>query len=352
MVGVQLQYTLRMKAIRCFEYGAADVLELVDVETPTPRRGEVLVRIHAATVSAEDPKLRAFDHPAFLQLPIGLLVGYPRPRRGIWGMELSGTVTAVGAGVTRFAIGDRVFGYTGVGLGAHAEYRCLPETGILAQMPPGMSYAEAAAIPNGALSALAYLRNMGGLRSGERVLVYGASGSVGTAAVQLAKAFGARVTGVCSGRNVELVRSLGADAVIDYSARDFREDGARYDIVFDTVGRTRMRDVTALLTPRGRYLVTVFGFRDCLRMLWTWLRGGQRIIGGASNFHWKPRDLELICKLYSERRWTSVIDRTYPWLEASEAHRYVEQGHKRGNVVLLMTDAGRHPAYESRCLRG
>jgi len=329
-----------MKAIRCFEYGAADVLELVDVETPVPGRGELLVRIHAATVSAEDPKMRAFDHPAFLKLPIGLLVGYPRPRRGIWGMELAGTVAGVGAGATRFAIGDRVFGYTGVGLGAHAEYRCLRETGILAKMPAGMSYAEAAAIPNGALSALAYLRNLGGLRSGERLLVYGASGSVGTAAVQLAKAFGAHVTGVCSRRNLDLVKSLGADEVIDYTEQDFREGGARYDVVFDTMGHTRMHDVAASLTPRGRYLVTVFGFCDCLRMLWTWLRGGQRIIGGASNFHWQPADLQLICDLYGQGRWTSVIDRTYPWLEAGEAHRYVEQGHKRGNVVLVVHDAG------------
>ena len=334
---MRLRYTGIMKAIRCFEYGSAEVLRFVEVATPAPRRGEVLVQIHATTVTAEDPKMRAFDHPAFLSLPIALLVGYPRPRRGIWGMELAGVVSALGRGVTRFEVGDRVFGYTGVGLGAHAEYRCLPETGILAKIPPGMSFAEAAAIPNGGLSALAYLRHMASLQAGEHVLVYGASGSVGTAAVQLAKALGARVTGVCSTKNVALVESLGADAVIDYTARDFRESTSRYDIVFDTIGRTTLKDAQEILTPRGRYLVTVFGLSDCLRMLWTRLTGGQRMIGGASNFYWKPSDLELFCDLSAAGQWRSVIDRTYPWLEAAEAHRYVEAGHKCGNVVLVVS---------------
>jgi NADPH:quinone reductase-like Zn-dependent oxidoreductase len=328
---------LPMKALRCFEYGSADVLQLVEVETPVPRRREVLVRIQATTVSAEDPKMRAFDHPPLFRLPVALLFGYPRPRRGIWGMEFAGVIAGVGDGVTRFSVGDRVFGYTGVGLGAHAEYRCLPETGILAQVPPSMTFVEAAAVPNGALTALAYLRNMAGLCSGERVLVYGASGAVGTAAVQLAKALGAQVTGVCSTRNVSLVQSLGADEVIDYTQQDFRQGAAaRYDIIFDTVGRTTMKDVRASLTPRGRYLVTVFGLCEMLRMPWTRLRGGQRMIGGASNFHWKPEDLELLCTLIAQGRWASVIDRTYPWLEAAQAHRYVEEGHKRGNVVLIV----------------
>lgn len=255
-------------------------------------------------------------------------------------MELAGVVTAVGAGVTRFSVGDRVFGYTGVGLGAHAEFRCLPETGIVAKIPPRMSYAEAATVPNGALSALAYLRNMAALEAGEHVLVYGASGAVGTAAIQLAKAFGAKVTGVCSARNVSLVKSLGADDVIDYTEQDFRNGPSCYDVVFDTVGRTAMNDVRPLLTRRGRYLVTVFGFRDCLRMFWTWLTRGPRLIGGASNFHWKPEDLTLICTLFEEGRYASVIDRTYPWFEAAEAHRYVERGHKRGNVVLLFQPDG------------
>ena len=169
---------------------------------------------------------------------------------------------------------------------------------------------------------------------------YGASGAVGTAAVQLAKAFGANVTGVCSTRNVPLVKSLGADEVVDYTRQDFRKSATRYDIIFDTVGRTSMRDVSVLLTHRGRYLVTVFGFRDWLRMLWTSLWNGQRMIGGASNFYWKPEDLELLCSLIADGRWKSVIDRTYPWRDVARAHRYVEQGHKRGNVVLIVEQTG------------
>jgi NADPH:quinone reductase-like Zn-dependent oxidoreductase len=329
-----------MKAIVCPEYGPADLLKIAEVETPVPRRREVLVRIVATTVSAEDPKLRAFEHPWLHRLPVALLFGYPRPRRGIWGMEFAGMIAAIGDGVTRFAAGERVFGYTGIGLGAHAQYRCLPESGVLTKMPPRLSYAEAAAIPNGALTALVYLRNMARLRAGEHVLVYGASGAVGTAAVQLAKAFGARVTGVCSTRNVPLVRSLGADEVIDYTQEERLPAAQRYDVIFDTVGGTTLGAVQRSLAPRGRYLVTVFGARDCVRMLWTCLGRGPRMIGGASNFHWKPQDLDLICNLIAEGRWTSVIDRTYPWLDAAQAHRYVEAGHKRGNVVLLVEHDG------------
>lgn len=325
-----------MKAIVGSEYGSAEVLKFVELETPLPKRDEVRVRIHATTVSAEDPKMRAFKHPPFHRWAVALLYGYPRPRRGIWGMEFAGVIDAVGAGVTRFAVGERVFGYTGIGLGAHAEYRCLSERAILCKIPANVSYAEAAAVPNGALTALAYLRNMAKLRSGERVLVYGASGAVGTAAIQLAKWFGAHVTGVCSTRNVSLVASLGADQVIDYTRQDCRLDAARYDVIFDTIGCTTMADVKASLTPRGRYLVTVFGFRDWLRIVLSSRKGGQRMIGGAANFHWKPADLELFRRLLTEARWTSVIDRTYPWLEVQQAHRYVEQGHKRGNVVLLV----------------
>lgn len=249
-------------------------------------------------------------------------------------------IEAVGADATRFTVGDRVFGYTGIGLGAHAEYRCLPETGVLAVMPESMTYCEAAAVPNGALTALTYLRNMADLRPGESVLVYGASGAVGTAAVQLAKAFGANVTGVCSTRNVPLVKSLGADEVVDYTRQDFRKSATRYDIIFDTVGRTSMRDASTLLTRRGRYLVTVFGFRDWLRMFWTSLWNGQRMIGGASNFYWMSEDLELLCSLIADGRWQSVIDRIYPWRDVARAHRYVEQGHKRGNVVLIVEQTG------------
>lgn len=317
------------------------MLRLVELPTPLPRRDEVLVRICATTVSAEDPKMRGFDHPAAFRLPLAILYGYPRPRRGVWGMEFAGVVASVGRSVTRFAVGDHVFGYTGVGLGAHAQFRCLPETGVIARIPPSMSFVEAAAMPNGALTALVYLRNMARLQTGETILIYGASGAVGTAAVQLAKALGATVTGVCSGRNSALVKSLGADDVVDYTAEDYRRSARRYDVVFDTVGRTTLRDVGAILTRHGRYLVTVFELRDTLRMLWSSWLGGPRMIGGASNFYWKPADLESLCELFVQGKLKPVIDRTYPWTAVADAHRYVEAGHKRGNVVLEVDHEGR-----------
>lgn len=334
-----------MNAIVFDRYGPADVLTLAQVPTPAPRAREVRVRIHAASVSAEDPKLRAFDHPPLLHLPVGLLFGFRRPRIRILGMELAGVIDAVGSEVTRFQVGDEVFGYTGIWHGAHAEYRCLPESALLVRKPAGTSFAEAAAIPNGGLTALVYLRSMGRLRAGERVLIYGASGAVGTAAVQLAKHLGAHVTAVCSSRNVELVRSLGADHVIDYLREDCTKSSARYDIVFDTVTKLSWSRVRPILTPVGRYLVTQFSLVDLLRMAWTALRKGPRIIGGASNFHWTSEVLEELAALVHDGCLRTVVDRAYPLGEAAEAHRYVERGHKRGNVVLLIaphadTDAG------------
>ncbi|WP_437287388.1 NAD(P)-dependent alcohol dehydrogenase [Sorangium sp. So ce406] len=325
-----------MKAVVFTAYGPPEVLRLAEVDKPVPGNREVLVRIRATTVSAEDPKMRAFKHPPLLWLPIGLLFGFRRPRKTILGMEFAGEVEAVGRDVTRYRAGDPVFGYTGTGLGAHAEYRCLPEDAIMAARPGNMSCEQAACIPNGALTALVYLRNMARLRPQEDVLVYGASGAVGTAAVQLAKVLGARVTGVCSGRNVALVESLGADEVIDYTKEDFTRSGRTYDIVFDTIGKTSLARVEGSLRPGGRYLVTVFGVRELLQMLWTWSRGGKRIVGGASNFHWTRDDLAYLRDLVELGKLTAVIDRSYPLADAAEAHRYVENGHKRGNVVLTM----------------
>ena len=206
-----------MRAVVFRRYGPPGVLAVEEVADPVPKDDEILVRVHASTVSAEDPKMRRFDHPWILRVPIALLFGYPRPRTRVLGMELSGEVEAVGSKVTRFDVGDAVFAYTGIRLGAHAEYRCLPEGGVIARKPDTVTFEDAAAVPNSMLTALVYLRTMGALARGERVLVYGASGAVGTAAVQLAKYFGAEVTGVCSTRNLSLVRALGADHVVDYT---------------------------------------------------------------------------------------------------------------------------------------
>jgi NADPH:quinone reductase-like Zn-dependent oxidoreductase len=330
-----------MKAVVFDSYGPADVLSIADVPTPSPKPNEVRILVHAASVSAEDPKMRAFDHPPLLWLPVGVLFGFTRPRFRILGMELAGEIDAVGRDVERFRVGDHVFGYTGVRLGAHAEYRCLPESGVLAKKPENVSFAEAAAIPNGALTALVFLRNMAKLEPGERILIHGASGAVGTAAVQLAKHFGAHTTGVCSTRNVDLIGSLGADEVIDYTREDFTRRTGAYDVVFDTVAKTSFARVKPSLTPRGRYLVTQFGARELWQMAWTAMVRGQRIIGGASNFYWTAKDLEELSGLIQAGRLRAVIDRRFSLEEAVLAHRYVEQGHKRGNVVLTLVTEDR-----------
>jgi NADPH:quinone reductase-like Zn-dependent oxidoreductase len=326
-----------MKAVVFRKYGPPEQLAIEELATPTPKPDQVLVRVHAATVSAEDPKLRGFQHPALLRLPIALLMGYPRPRVRVLGMELSGVVAAVGAKVERFRVGDAVFGYTGIGLGAHAEYCCLSTRAVIAHKPSELSFEDAAALPNSALTALIYLRNMAKLASGERVLVYGASGAVGSAAVQLAKYLGAEVTGVCSTRNLELVRSLGADRVIDYTKQRFTDEEQIYDVVFDTVGKTHFSNVRPVLSSNGRYLITEFGMRELLQMLSTRLGAGPRVIGGASNFHWTAADLELIAGMSIAGQFRAVIDRCYPMSEVAQAHRYVETKRKRGNVVLRMT---------------
>lgn len=329
-----------MKAAIFDRYGPADVLTIAEVPTPTPGPNEIRIRVHAAGVSAEDPKLRAFDHPPLFWLPVGLLFGFRKPRVRILGMELAGEVDAVGRDVERFRVGDQVFGYTGIRHGAYAEYRCLPERGVLAHKPPHTSFVEAAAIPNGALTALVYLRDMAKLARGEQVLIHGASGAVGTAAVQLARHIGAHVTGVCSTRNLELVASLGADEVIDYTREDFTLRPAAYDVVFDTVSRTSFRQVRRVLKDRGRYLVTQFGLRELLQMAWTAMVGGKRIIGGASNFRWTAERLEELAGLLRAGHLRAVVDRRYPLEEVVLAHRYVEQGHKRGNVVLTIGGDG------------
>lgn len=327
----------RMKAVVFRKYGSPEVLAIEEVAMPTPKPDEVLVRVRAASVSAEDPKLRAFDHPALLRLPIALLMGYPRPRVRVLGMELSGEVAAIGSKVSRFRVGDAVFGYTGVRLGAHAEYRCIREQGVIAHKPSSLSFEEAAALPNSALTALVYLRNMAKLTRGERVLIYGASGAVGSAAVQLAKHFGGEVTGVCSTRNLELVHALGADRVIDYTQQRFSDEARLYDIVFDTVGKTRFAEVRRVLSPSGRYLITEFGARELVQMLTTRIFGAPRVIGGASNFHWTAADLQMIAQLTTASQFRPVVDRCYPLSEVAEAHRYVETKRKRGNVILCIS---------------
>ena len=316
-----------MKAIVYTKFGPPDVLQLQEVEKPTPKDNEVLVKIVATTVVKEDPDMRA--SPGFN----GLL----KPRNTILGQELAGEVEAVGRNVTRFKPGDQVFGIDM--FGAYAEYKCMPEYGALAIKPANVSYEEAASVPNGALTALPFLRDKGAIRSGQTVLIYGASGSVGAAAVQLGKYYGAEVTGVCSTANLAWVRSLGADQVIAYTQQDFTKNGKTYDVIFDTVGKRSFSECKGSLTDEGTYLATVPTPLIMLQALWPAKSGSKKVRFAATGLRparEKIKDLVFLAELIEAGKIKPVIDRCYPLEETAEAHRYVEQGHKKGNVVITV----------------
>jgi NADPH:quinone reductase-like Zn-dependent oxidoreductase len=321
-----------MKAVVCTKYGPPEVLQLKEVEKPTPKDNEVLVKIYATTVNATDPMGRA-GKPFLARLVPPALT---KPKYPVLGNELAGEIEAVGKDVTLYKEGDQVYGLTGLGSGAHAEYKCMPEDRLLAIKPTNMTYEEAAAIPGGALTSLIFLRDKGNIQSGQKVLVYGASGSVGTAAVQLAKYFGAEVTGVCSTANLEMVKSLGADNVIDYTQEDFTKTGETYDIIFDTVGKTSFSRCKGALKKNGIYLETFPELGIFLQMLWTSMVGSKKAIFTASSFKFSTEDLSFLKELIEAGKIKPVIDRTYPLEQIAEAHRYVETGHKRGNVVITV----------------
>ncbi len=319
-----------MKAATYSSYGPPDVLKLADVARPTPKDNEVLVWVRASSVTSGDARMRGFRVSGLFWLPLRLWLGLFGPRYPIPGMEFSGRVMAAGAKVTRFKVGEPVFGLNL--FGANAEYAVVPEDAVMAPKPDMLSDAEAAAVPFGALTALLFLRDLGQVKSGHHVAVYGASGNVGVFAVQLAKYFGATVTGVCSAANMALVKSLGADRVVDYASHDFTAGGETYDIIFDTVGRTRFAHCKRALKPHGRHLFLDGGLREIAQTLATALRRGKRVIFGVPSP--AQEDLAVIKTLIEAGQITPVIDRTYPLHDIAEAHRYVDTGRKRGSVVI------------------
>jgi len=325
-----------VKAIVYTEYGPPDVLQLKEVEKPTPKDDQVLIRVYATTVTTGDCNVRGF---VFVPPGFGILArlwhGLRKPKKNILGTELAGEIEAVGKDVTLFKKGDQVFGIGSDSLGAYAEYVCLPEEGALAIKPANMTYEEAATVPFGAGTALFFLRDKGNIQSGQKVLINGASGGVGTYAVQLAKYFGAEVTGVCSTTNLELVKSLGTDKVIDYTKEDFTKNGETYDAIFDTVvGKTSFSGCRNSLEQNGLYLAVAGGLQEVVQMLWTSMIGSKKVLAGPAPE--RKEDLVFLKELIEAGKIKSVIDRRYPLEQIAEAHRYVDKGHKKGNVVITV----------------
>jgi len=330
-----------MKAIVCTEYGTPDVLQLKEVAKPTPKDNEVLIRVHATSVNFGDLMARNFKAVSprkfNMLFPFWLLskisFGLRKPNITILGNELAGEIEAIGKDVKRFKKGDRVFGYPGLSFGAYAEYVCLPENGVLAIKPTNMTYEEAAVVPYGAIMALNLLRKAN-IQPGRKVLVNGASGGIGSAAVQIAKHFGAEVTGVCGTPRLEFVKSLGADHVIDYTKEDFTQNGKTYDFIFDILGKGSFSRVKHSLKPNGILLFASFKMKHLLQMLWTSMIGGRKVICALAPG--SVEDLISVKELIEAGKLKAVIDRCYPLEQTAEAHRYVEQGRKQGNVVIAI----------------
>jgi NADPH:quinone reductase-like Zn-dependent oxidoreductase len=314
-------------------YGPPDVVELREVEKPSPKDDEVLIRVRATTVNSGDWRVRSLEVPAGFKLLSRLFLGFWKPRQPILGTELAGTIEAVGAGVTKLEVGDDVFAFSGVRMGCHAEYKCMPEDRVVLK-PENLSYDEAAALSFGGTTALHYLRR-GKLQRGESVLVNGASGAVGVALVQLAsKHFGAEVTGVCSGANAELVRSLGATRVIDYTKEDFTKNGETYDVIVDTAGTAPFSRSGSSLKAGGRLLLVLAGLGATLQAPWVSLWSDKKVIAGPAAEH--VADLRLLAELARANKFRPIIDHRYPFDQIVEAHRYVDTGRKRGSVVVTL----------------
>ena len=326
-----------MKAYVCEKYGPPEVLQLKEVENPVPKDNEVLIKVHATTVNAADCNVRGLSYiPTGLGFIAKSMLGFKKPRISITGSVLAGEVEATGEKVTSFKIGDQVFG-TGPELGAYAEYACRPEKGALALKPGNTSFEEAATVPYGALTALYFLRDAAKVSPGQKVLVNGASGGVGVYAVQLARYFGAEVTGVCGTRNVEFVKSLGAHKAIDYTQEDPAKMGEKWDVILDVVvGKTSFTRFKKSLTSRGYYLAVAGGLGDMLQMIRTSFAKGKKVIFGGGTACEKKENLEFLKDLIEEGKLKPVLDKTFPFKDLVEAHRYTESGSKRGSVAVSL----------------
>jgi NADPH:quinone reductase-like Zn-dependent oxidoreductase len=330
-----------MKAITYTEYGTPDVLRLQEIAELAPKDNEVLIRNYATTVNFGDLMARnfkavsphKFNMPLMLWLPALLAFGVSKPRKHVLGSEFAGEVEAVGKAVTRFKPGDQVFGYLGESMGAYAQYCCIPENGVAAIKPANLTYEEAAVLPYGAIMALSLLRKAN-LQPGQKVLINGASGGIGSAAVQIAKYFGAEVTGVCGTPRLEFVKSLGADQVIDYTKEDFTQNGETYDLIFDILGKSSFSRCQNSLKQNGQYLLASFKTKQLLQMLWSSKSGGKRVICTLAPGN--VGDLNSVKELIEAGKIKALIDQCYPMEQAAEAHRYVEEGRKKGNVVITM----------------
>jgi NADPH:quinone reductase-like Zn-dependent oxidoreductase len=327
-----------MKAIVYNEYGPADVLHLKEVEKPSPKDNEVLIKVHATSVTAGDCNARGFVFvPPGFGFLARLMFGLRKPRQPVLGTELAGEIVAAGKDVRRFKVGDQVFG-TSVKYGAYAEYICMAEDARLVVKPANLTWAEAASIPFGASTAIYFLRDMAKLQPGQKVLIIGASGCTGVYAIQLAKYYGAEATGVCSTRNLELVRSLGADRVIDYTQEDFTQNGQTYDVILDMVpGRSSFGRYKGSLKPGGLYLAGAGGLDSFVQMAWTALTGGKKVIAGMAPD--RREDLVFLKELLEADKLKPVIDRRYPLEQAADAHRYADTGRKKGSVVITVASA-------------
>ncbi len=330
-----------MKAIVYERYGPPEVLQLKEVEKPTPGNNEVLIKTHATTVTSGDWRVRSLSLPSGFGLIAPLIFGISKPRQPILGSELAGEIESVGKHVSKFKVGDPVFAFSDFSMGCHAEYKCMPEDGAVALKPTNLTYGEAAALSFGGTTALSFLKRAK-LQRGESVLVNGASGGVGTAAVQLARHFGADVTGVCSTANLELVKSLGATHVIDYTKEDFTRNGETYDVIVDTAGTAPFSRSKGSLKEGGRLLLVLAGLPAMLQVPWVSMTSSKKIIAGPATG--RAQDLRFLAGLAEAGEFKPVIDRRYPFEQIVEAHRYVDTGRKNGNVVITLghtTEPGR-----------